>query len=243
MTKDFRSYLIQHEQTQFYRVKTVTPIGDFGATAEDRETANANLLRIEHAIQKYDPVSIERVKKTIIQRCPLDFINIQNKQVFILDLELGMRVSPIELQHLITVILDVPENYVVVYGESDPHEVTDQVTAAMLDIETEASKKHLIPVALLDDPEHLEADTPETITYGDAYNSRLLQYFQGARRAVNTEDTSSDGINDSVAEHPTHVECGEAPHVRTIRRTYRDENGKLWTLTRKLDRFGEVNEI
>jgi hypothetical protein len=242
MKKDFRAYLLQHERTHYYRVKTVTPIGDFGATDEERVKASSFLSRIENGIQKYEPISIERVKKTILQRTPLDFVNINNKEVFILDLELGMPVSPTELQHLITVILDVEPNHVMVYGENDPREIDQQVNAAVKDMQDEVKAEGLTPASVLVDADKKEADEPEAVQYGDSYNARLLKYFNDAR--AHEEDSGVDynaDVKDAVSAHPK-VEAGEETEVKTVRRTYRDDKGNLKTLTRKIDRFGPVED-
>lgn len=242
MKKDFRSYLLKHERSHFYRVKTIAPIGDFGATEEARHKACTALSMIENALQKFDPISIERVKKTILQRVPLDFTNVSNKEVYILDLELGMPVSPVELQHLITMILDTPPNYVMVYGEADPREMEEQTIAAVKDIEQEAVDTGFKPASLLTDCEEHEADDVEAIKYGDRYNARLLAYFNAARDHKNEEEANFNAdVEGAISAHP-HVEPGEEIEIKTIRRTYRDESGKLHTLTRKIDRFGSVPE-
>ena len=239
MNKDFRSYLLQHERTHYYRVKTVVPIGDFGSNEEDRARSNSFLSRIENALLRYDPVAIERVKKTILQRCPLDFVNVHNKEVYIMDLELGMPVSPVELQHIITVILNAPESHVMVYGESDPREIEDQITMAVKEINDEAKELGLEPASVLTDKESSEMDDVEAVKYGDAYNSRLLAYFNAQRNHDGeTDESFNDDVKDAVSAHPK-VEPGEEVEIRTVRRTYRDEKGNLRTLTRKLDRFGK----
>jgi hypothetical protein len=242
MKKDFRAYLLQHERTHYYRVKTVTPIGDFGATDEARAKASSLLGRIENAIQKYEPIAIERVKKTILQRAPLDFVNVNNKEVYILDLELGMAISPVELQHLITVILDVEPNHVMVYGESDPRETDEQVIAAVKDMQDEAKADGLTPASILTDTETSEADDLESVQYGDSYNARLLKYFNAARDHDGEKGTDYNAdVKDAVSAHPS-VEAGEEPEIKTVRRTYRDAKGNLKTLTRQIDRFGPVDE-
>ncbi len=248
MTKDFRTYLLQHEKTFFYRIKTITPLGDFGTSEKAREEAGIRLSRVEDALQKFDPISIDRVKKTILQSSPLDFTNVQNKEVYILDVEFGLRVSPVELAHLLCVIMDVPSDHVLVFGENDPTEMQNQAIAAASEMDAEAKEKGLKPAARLTDPDSTEAydptqyDDPSDLQYGDGYNGRLLAYFNKSREHENEEETNFNAdIKGALTAHPT-VEPGEVTQTTTIRRTYRDEAGKLYTLTRKLDRFGPINQ-
>lgn len=246
MKKDFRSYLLRFEKTHFYRIKTITPIGDFPANSKERQEAITRLNLIEDALQKFDPVSIGRVKKTILQSTPLDFANVRNKEVYILDVELGLRVSPTELQHLLCVCMDVPSDRVIVCGEHDPIEMQNQAIAAVKEMDEEAEEKGLTPASSLEDETYAEApETGETDMYGDAYNGRLLAYFERIRAekgetGERSEDFNAD-IDGAPSAHPK-AEDGETPREHILRRTYRDEGGKLFTLTRKLDRFAQVNQ-
>ena len=92
---NFKTYLDQVEKVYSYRIKTVAPLDDLA------------LDRIERLIQKYDPIEMSAVKKTIHQRQPLDFIGIQNAEVYIVDIVLGLPVSSYILQQELKYVLNL----------------------------------------------------------------------------------------------------------------------------------------
>jgi len=72
-----QKYLAEVEKSYHYRIKTIVPLDD------------DKMGRIEHAILKYNPLSLSQPKKTIIQKNPLDFPSIVASEVYIVDVELG----------------------------------------------------------------------------------------------------------------------------------------------------------
>lgn len=164
------SYLAEAERRYHFRIKTVVPIGD------------AEMDRIEIAVAKYQPIEIKRPKKTILQKQPLDFKDLQNFEVYIVDMTLALPASPYVLQQDIRQSLNVPEKYIVVRGDNEPVEVENQRLAALNDIADEAAKRGLKPASLLADSNYEEFDEPQGDRfYGDKHNSALLAYIEKVR--------------------------------------------------------------
>lgn len=161
-----KEYLSKTERTFNYRIKTVVPLED---DAMDR---------IERAIQKYVPLNVGKVHKTILQRHPLDFPGVDNAEVYFVDITLTLAASSYILQQDIRYALNIPEKFIVVRGENEPTEIETQRLNAVADMEIEADKKGLKAASLIDTPEYPEGqDVDPTDYYGDAYNARLTDYL------------------------------------------------------------------
>jgi hypothetical protein len=245
--KNFSTYILNNEKTYYYRIKTILNIGPYGASKKESDESNERLTTIEKSLSKYDLITMERVKKTILQRNPLDFTNVENKEVYILDVELGLPVSTTEMCDRLTVALNAPLGFIIVCGEHDPVEMQNQMIYKVGEIEQEAADKGWEPASALSDPTNSENydpsenDKPEDIQYGDKYNARLLTYFNKLRDAKAEGDDFNADIEDAPSAHPTETP-GEDTETIYVRRTFRDASGKLHTISKKLDRFGPVEQ-
>lgn len=164
---DIRKYIDAVERTYHYRIKTVVPLGD------------EEMGRVERALIKYMPVDVPaKPKKTILQKTPLDFPSLENVEVYILDVELGLPASSYVLQNELFQALKIPEKFIVVRGENDPIENETERLNAERDMKDEAEKSGLKPGALLLDPTNSEAEEIDgSKLYGNEYNSRFLSYL------------------------------------------------------------------
>lgn len=161
---DIKQYITESQKEYHLRLKTIVPLDD---EAMDR---------IEMMVAKYQPISIARPKKTMMQRQPLDFPNVEFAEVYMLDMTFAQPIAPHILRADLRKTLDAPENYVFVRNRSEPGEIQTQILNAVSDIKAEAESKGLLAVALLDDPDYNEALTyPEM--YGTDYNESLLGYL------------------------------------------------------------------
>lgn len=166
---DFRTYLAESEKTYRYRIKTVVPVD---ATM---------IASVEAHMKRYNLISVSKLSKTILQKQPLDFSSVQNREVFMLDIELGLPVSSYVIQRELVGVLGIPGDYMVVRGENDPMEIQTDIANQQAAIDAQAEKKGLTPAALLTtNPDYPDAD--QTVDgqnyYGDAYNGRLLGYLK-----------------------------------------------------------------
>lgn len=157
--KTFYQYLAESVKEYKYRVKTIVPLDD-GA-----------LKRMETCLAKYDLVSFAKPKKTIVQNHPLDFKNVSQAEVVIVDFVLRMPVTSYALLQEIRKLLGINENQIVVRGENEPVELEAQKIIADL----EAAKED--KPAMLDDATYSEYDAEKEVAYGDEYNKKLLNYL------------------------------------------------------------------
>lgn len=159
-----KQYIAEAEKQYNLRLKTIVPLDDEAMT------------KIEMAMAKYQPLSISRPNKTIMQRQPLDFPNVESGEVYIVDMCFGLPAAPHIIRADIRKVLDAPENFVFVRNKNEPGELQSEILNAIADIEAEAAKKGLVPAAILDDPTYSEGITYEQ-TYGNEYNAALLGYL------------------------------------------------------------------
>lgn len=166
------SYLNKVETTYKYRIKTIVELDD---EAMDR---------IERVLAKYMPVDVSSVKKTIIQKNPLDFPNVDAAEVYIVDVELALPASGYVMTQELKLALNLPEKFVVVRSFADPTHLETERLEAMRDIDQQAREQDLTRGSLLLADKYQEEDSIEAEDfYGDAHTSRFLDYLRDADRA------------------------------------------------------------
>lgn len=158
----FKRYLAESERKFNYRIKTVASMDD------------THWAAINRFLQRYHLIDFGKPHKTVIQTKPLDFPTLDNREVFIVDVVLGVPAVSSVLVKEISEMLHVPQIYFVIMGENDPASVIDNMNAMVGEVEGE-------PTALLGVDSETPASTPEVSGdnyYGDQYNSRLLNVMR-----------------------------------------------------------------
>lgn len=129
--------------------------------------------KIEKHLEKYDAEKISRPNKTILQRRPLDFPNMEMAEVYIIDFTANLPVSTEMLKQELVRLLNISEGSIVVRMANEPREVEAE--------HDEESEK------FLKEPKKLEAklgtdyskeEAPEkkaSELFGDKYNSAFLK--------------------------------------------------------------------
>jgi hypothetical protein len=166
---NFKQYLAESEKTYNYRLKTVALL--------DKDSVS----RIEKFFARYNLIKISTARRTPLQKAPLDFESIPNREVFILDLTLGLPISSFIIHRELVGLLSIPGDYLIVRGENDPLEIQNDAAAQQSDLADQAREKSLTPSSLLGtDSEYPEAEQTSDGKnyYGDEYNSRLLAYLK-----------------------------------------------------------------
>jgi hypothetical protein len=167
----FHQYLAQAEKQYHLRVKTIVPLDD------------AAMERIEMVVAKYMPLFIDRPKKTIIQRQPMEFPEVQNAEVYIVDMSFGLPVAPHVIRDDIRKALEAPDSFVFVRNQYSPGELEIERLNAIQDIETEAAAKGLTLVAMLNDQDYNEAEGHDNAAlFGNAYNAAFLSYLSKVQK-------------------------------------------------------------
>jgi hypothetical protein len=248
---DFKKYLAESVKTYNYRLKTVTLLDKDAVT------------RIEKYFKRFNLLKISKARKTPLQKAPLDFESIPNREVFILDVTLGLPISSFVLQRELVGLLGLPGDHLIVRGENDPIEVQNDAANQNAEIATQAEKKDLAAASLLDtNSEYPEAEQTADGQnyYGDSYNSRLLDYLMQVaderKEAAKVEakaplfswldmpksDASTEDFN---ADHKPEVKPADSD-VKTpaktgnfddegvvVKKTYLDKSGASKTLSGK----------
>jgi hypothetical protein len=166
---NIKRYIAEANKEYHLRLKTIVPLDD---EAMDK---------IEMCVAKYQLLAISRPIKTILQRAPLDFPNVESGEVYIVDMSFGLPTAPHIIRADIRKALNAPENYVFVRNKNEPGEIQSEIANAVADIEAEAFKKGLKLAAILDDPDYNIAIDYEQ-SYGNAYNSAFLGYLASVEK-------------------------------------------------------------
>lgn len=154
--KSFYSYLMESTKEYRYRVKTVEPIDD------------AFIQILKKTLFKYDVLSISRVKKTMMQKAPLDFRDMDLAEVSIVDIVLRIPASAYVIGNEIRMAMKLPEKLLVVRAENDPLEIEAEAISRIQKEDAEA---------ILNDGNYKNEDQPKEIAFGDSYNKKFLNYL------------------------------------------------------------------
>jgi len=246
---NFKTYLAESEKTYRYRIKSLADI---------RESVGV----IEKFLQRYIVVAVSKPTKSIIQKRPLDFPSVLNREVYMMDVELGLPVSAYVLERELVGMLGLPGDYIVVRTENDPMEIQTDAATQLADIEKQADKKGLTPAPLLNsDSAYPEAEqkVDGSNYYGDSYNSRLMGYLKDLsdeRKEKQTVPTksllftwlgtnSAEDMGDFNADHKPEVKPADKDTVHVaktgnfeddghvVKKTYLNKNGEPQTLKGK----------
>jgi hypothetical protein len=164
---DIKKYITESEKRYNLRIKTVVGLDD------------ELIGKIENAIAKYQPIEVERATKTILQKHPLDFKNVENAEVWIMDVVFALPASPVDVREEVRKALDAPEAFVVVRNRNEPMEIETARLNAVADIEEEAKSRGLVPASLLStDPDYPEYEvTDPKALAGNDYNTAFLAHL------------------------------------------------------------------
>lgn len=175
----FRKILRESFREYHYRIKSVTPITD-------------DMYRlIKNSIQKYRPSYVSKVKKTIHQDHPLDFGDLENAEVYLIDLSLGLPVSSYILLQELRVAARIPEKNIVVRHVEEGMEVQEEDIKFKLMAKQKAKDEGFLRGSLLrTNPEYYEYETavPQQLMAGDTYTEHFKEYL--AKVAFNRKDTT-----------------------------------------------------
>jgi hypothetical protein len=159
---------------------------------------DAEMDKIDRALAKYKPLDIARPKKTLLQAHPLDFANVENAEVYLIDIVTGLPASSYVLQQELRNVLNCPEKYIVVRAPNEPIELNSEQLAADREMDADAREKGLSRKSFLStDSEYRdpsEEDSGAHDAYGNEYNIKLLDYLyaiQKSRKSMEKEPANS----------------------------------------------------
>lgn len=193
VAKSFRDYIQENEREYHMRIKSVAPLDE------------NEMPYIERVLDKYVVKDMTQPKKTILQKHPLDFPDIQNAEVWIIDVTTALPVSSYVLQQELKLALNLPEKYLVVRGDNEPLEVYTQQMNANDEIDLKAMEDELSPASRLSTKSHYDEDEQINLEddslYGNEYNSRFLETLAKVKAERKKFVVDRDGYDpDSVLD-------------------------------------------
>ena len=261
IVKSFQDYISANHREYHIRIKTVSPLDDEA------------MEYIERVLQKYVPIDITAPIKTIMQKHPLDFQDIRNAEVWIVDVVTELPASAYVLQQELKLALALPEKYIVVRAANDPLEVETQRINANAEIDMEAMEQGLSPASRLsthesyDDDELAELDQP---AYGDEYNKRFLEVLAQVAEerigydatptskelndggTVSDDSIQDDSFNDGY-DTPKPINSRYSDTLKNLRKAAKAGNPRLSTKgnydddevkrTKKYDKYGDNEKV
>lgn len=164
-------YMVQNQRTYQFRIKTVFRI------------TNDDIVKIKTILKKYDVKSVSKIRKTVFQNHPLDFSDIVNTEVYIVDITTGMPASSYVIQQELRLALGISEKYINVRADNEPIELESERINTLRDIEKYSIEHNLIPSANLScEVEKLDTTIPGDETYGEKYTRSFLDHLAEVRR-------------------------------------------------------------
>lgn len=160
------------------RLKKTTKVRIKLAVDELYEKTLRNLI---YVLEKYSIKSIGKPKKTILQRHPLDFADIEASEVWIIEAEVEYPVDPYVLWEELYKVLKLPGENIVVRLETDPLEQIRYSMNALKDIQKNAKGEKAS--FLTTDPEYIEPSLRGDLFYGDAYNKSFREFLAKVKKA------------------------------------------------------------
>lgn len=165
--KTFKDYLTESKKAYSFKVKIA---GEIPESFEDR---------LKERLGRCKVVTFEKMATTPVQKVPLDFPTLTNKEVTIYEVITEYPITSPEIMREI-IDLGMMEECVRVRGSSEPTEL-EQVS-----LTDEEDKKSS---ALLDDPNYKETSNAKHKDYfGDDFNKGFLKDLQKAAKEQAKED-------------------------------------------------------
>lgn len=218
--KSFKDLLLEGQQKYNFRIKTVVQLDD------------EKLEDIERLLRRYDLISMGMPRKIANKDDSLEFRDIENADVFYVDVEIGLPISAYILQQELRSVLNIPEKFIVVRSDNEPIEVESTRLQLLRKLNTEVNEDELTPASLLStDRFYLDAEQPPaTDLYGDKYNKLFLNLLAkvAETRKNETFQTTSD-TNDvvdmsKVRREPQQDLADFNDHLDTPKPVYKSKN-------------------
>lgn len=173
--RSFKRVLLENTKIYEYKIKFCV------------QPTEEQLRAFLYYVQKYDPIEVTEPVRSIIQKNPLDFPDIENTEVYTMVLKTTLPVSSYVLQQEIKNWLGIPEKFVVVRNKFEPLNIESDYINAENEIRDEVQKNDWNFLSKLStDQDYRES---EQIHNGGEYYSNssledLKKYFTNLRRKV-----------------------------------------------------------
>lgn len=163
--KTFKQYLAESIKSNRFALKLA------------KQPTDEQVAAVESYLKRYDLQDLSDPHQVEVDS--IDFYDIKNKDVWEMDFSIGSPVSAYVLLQELKLVLNVPENYLVVRGSNEPVEIYAEDEAFRGPAYDQTMVDGKMPAARLstsrfyDDAEQ----PPVTNLYGDGYNKSFLEYL------------------------------------------------------------------
>lgn len=169
--KTFNDYLREASKEYKFKIKIAHGVTE--------DTLNI----VEKMLRPYDGIVIGKPQKTIFQTNPMDFPELKSSEVWIIQISTRLPISSYMLRKILHPALGLPESLLVVRSDEEPLELQNDAANAKLALDDVMEKKDLSPAPLMStEPFYPEVQGIGEPAFGDAYNSKLLQYIAAVRQ-------------------------------------------------------------
>jgi len=166
--KTFKEYLTESQKIYSFKVKVA------GELPEKFQES------LKSRLEKYKVITFEKMKSTPIQKKPLDFPTMENKEVHVFDVVLEYPATSPQIAEEITAMGMMQECFRV-RGSSEPSEI-DQILA-----DDEPSGE-----AVLSEPEYKDTKVKHKDYFGDDFNKSFLKDLAKAAKDRVKEGTGAE---------------------------------------------------
>jgi len=170
--KRLHHYLMESQKTHEFRLKTIVELSD------------EQLDKMETHLRKYEAFDIETPKRTILQTAPLEFYNKGACEVYIIDFNTKLPMSPAVLINELVSKLGIAEGDIRVRNRAEPAEEIDEKHRE------ENTEGYEAPEAksLLMDPDYSEFENPNADDFhGEVHKTKFMKELETARKSLATE--------------------------------------------------------
>lgn len=169
MEKSLRDYIMNVEKEYAYVMKFATEITD------------KHLDKIEKMLKKYDVLEVSPIKKTIIQKNPIDFVGVENAEIYMFNVKTRLPASPQLLIQELKKVLNIAEKLMVVRNINDPLELQNKQL-----VDYRENTDYSVRLA---DPNYSEVPKIDgSELYGDKRNKELVKHHIDSQKNKNPQE-------------------------------------------------------
>jgi hypothetical protein len=186
MANNFKDYILLCKHDYEYVLKFAFPVTE------------SNVLTIERICQKYGLSDISKPVRLPIQKCPLDFKNVENVEVYNINITTQYPASTELFHQELRQALNVAEKLVVVRCKNDPYEKeTTKINEIKDEQENDTYKTRLLNSQ---NEESADRDVADKL-YGEKYNDTLKDVLDNYRKDEKERITKTAGDKTPKAEN------------------------------------------
>ena len=167
-----------------------------------------HLDTVKRVVNKYELLDASAVRKSIMQDNPMDFIDLDGYEIYIIDVETAYPISGYILQQELVYALNVPEKFIIVRTANDPLEVENARAQAYNELTDKDGERTSL---LSTSSEYDEVPEDKNIYSGNEYNQQFLNYIANKTKKNNEESVykTGNGLFSWIEDNGTHIEKTE----------------------------------